>query len=245
MNKWCVIILKTIFLFLHCLFATDCKFLCQMHNEAKTNKQTKKNLKHQNLEQRSLLYALQGEGVVHAPKTLSSPKGFTKAFLKARWERGVVSCCKLLGLGILCCCSCPQRSGQDVPINLQQDKCYSLFCNFLSRYELTLKGQSPENKLSCIFQAVATFFYKRCRASVTKHRQWSTPVKAKGMDLTWTQICSSLLHGYVALWESLTFPRFSKSERKKWNIWTIGYLKKFPVIIFFLSSIYLLKSYQI
>ena len=91
-----------------------------------------KNLKHQNLEQRSLLYGLQGEGVVHAPKTLSSPKGFTKAFLKARWERGVVSCCKLLGLGILCCCSCPQRSGQDVPINLQQEECYCLSCNFLT-----------------------------------------------------------------------------------------------------------------
>ena len=123
-----------------------------------------KNLKHQNLEQRSLLYGLQGEGVVYAPKTLSSPKGFTKAFLKARWERGVVSCCKLLGLGILCFCSCPQRSGQDVPINLQQDKCYSLFCNFLSRYELTLKGQSPEDKLSSLFQAVGNILLQKVRS---------------------------------------------------------------------------------
>ena len=164
MNKWCVIILKTIFLFLHCLFATDCKFLCQMHNEAKTNKQTNKNLKHQNLEQRSLLYALQGEGVFHAPKTLSSPKGFTKAFLKARWERGVVSCCKLLGLGILCCCSCPQRSGQDVPINLQQDKCYSLFCNFLSLYEWTLKDHNPKNRLSYIFQTVGNILLQKVQS---------------------------------------------------------------------------------
>ena len=31
---------------------------------------------------------------------------------------------------ILCFCSCPHRSGHDVPINLQQDKCYFLFCNF-------------------------------------------------------------------------------------------------------------------
>ena len=123
-----------------------------------------KNLKHQNLEQRSLLYGLQGEGVVHAPKTLSSPKGFTKAFLKARWERGVVSCCKLLGLGILCCCSCPQRSGQDVPINLQQDKCYSLFCNFLSWYELTLKGQSPEDKLASVFQAVGNILLQKVQS---------------------------------------------------------------------------------
>ena len=30
---------------------------------------------------------------------------------------------------------CPLRSGHNVPINLQQDKCYSLFYNFVSLYE--------------------------------------------------------------------------------------------------------------
>ena len=44
----------------------------------------------------------------------------------------MVSCCKLLG--ILCSQSCLHRSGH-IPINLQQDKCYALFCNFLSLYE--------------------------------------------------------------------------------------------------------------
>ena len=27
-------------------------------------------------------------------------------------------------------CSCPHRSSPHVPVNLQQDKCYSLFCSF-------------------------------------------------------------------------------------------------------------------
>ena len=31
---------------------------------------------------------------------------------------------------------------------------------------------------------------------MTKHRQQSTKVKAKGTDLIWSQICSSLLHIY-------------------------------------------------
>ena len=47
---------------------------------------------------------------------------------------GVVGCCKLLGVRILCSYICPHRSGHNVPVNLQQDKCYSLFCNFLSLY---------------------------------------------------------------------------------------------------------------
>ena len=47
----------------------------------------------------------------------------------------MAGCCRLLGAGILCSCSCPGRSGHNVPVDLQQDKCYSLFCNFLSLYD--------------------------------------------------------------------------------------------------------------
>ena len=50
-----------------------------------------------------------------------SRKGFSKAFLKARWGRGGIGCCKLLGIGILCFCSCPHRSGHDVPVNLRSN----------------------------------------------------------------------------------------------------------------------------
>lgn len=44
----------------------------------------------------------------------------------------MVGCCKLPGTRILCACSCPRKSGRDVPASCQQDKYYSVFCNFLS-----------------------------------------------------------------------------------------------------------------
>ena len=47
----------------------------------------------------------------------------------------MVGCCKLLGVGIICSCGGPHKSDHDVPVNLQQDKCYSLFNNFLSLCE--------------------------------------------------------------------------------------------------------------
>ena len=57
--------------------------------------------------------------------------------------------------GILYSCNCPHRSGHTIPINPQQDKCYSLFCNFLIAILMgkcyTLKGQSLENGLFYIF----------------------------------------------------------------------------------------------
>ena len=90
----------------------------------------------------------------HIPNHCATREAPSKALLKARWGRGKVGCCKLLGVGILCSCSCPRMSGRDVPVNLPQDKCYSLFRNFLSLYKWTLKGQSLENRLSCIFQAI-------------------------------------------------------------------------------------------
>ena len=42
----------------------------------------------------------------------------------------MAGCCKLLGAGILCSYSCPCRSGHSVPVNLQEDNFYFLFCNF-------------------------------------------------------------------------------------------------------------------
>ena len=98
------------------------------------------------------------------PKVLHSLKGFSKALLKARWGRDVFSCCKLLGVGILCSYSCPHGSGQNVPVNLQQDKCYSLFCNFLSQYKWTLKGHSLKNRLSCSFQAIGDILLKKVQS---------------------------------------------------------------------------------
>ena len=102
---------------------TECKFVCPMQSEAKQMEIS---------EFKGLLQGHARRQVACAQKTPNSLKGFSRAFLKARWGRGVVSCCKLLGVGILCSCSCPCRSGHDVPVNLQQDKCYSPFSNFLS-----------------------------------------------------------------------------------------------------------------
>ena len=97
-------------------------------------------------------------------KTLNSLNDFSKTFLKARWARGMVSCYQLLGMEVLCSSSCPHRSGHNVPVNLQQNKCYSLFCNFLSLYEWTLKGQSPEKVLSCIFQAMGNILLQKMQS---------------------------------------------------------------------------------
>ena len=58
----------------------------------------------------------------------------------------------------------------------------SLFCNFLSLYEWTLKGQIPENRLSYIFQAIGHILLQKYRASIAMHRQQSTKVKAKGIS---------------------------------------------------------------
>ena len=109
----------------------------------------------------------------------------------------MVGCSNLLGAGILCSCNCLSRSGHDVSVNFQQDTCYSLFCNFLSLYEWTLKDQSPENGLSCIFHAVGNILLQKVQ-SQPKHKQQSTKAKVKGTDLIWSQICSSLLHNKLA-----------------------------------------------
>ena len=107
-------------------FVTECKFVCPMHIEGKQTKMLDFGA------EKSLL--LQGHArrqVAHAPQNPNSLKGFSKAFLKARRGRGLVGYCTLLGVGILCSCRCPRRSGHDVPVNLQQDKFY----NYLSLCE--------------------------------------------------------------------------------------------------------------
>ena len=70
------------------------------------------------------------------PKKQNSREGFSKALLKSRWGRDEILCCKLLGIKILCSCSCPRRSGLDVPVGFQQHKC---FWNILSLHEWTQK----------------------------------------------------------------------------------------------------------
>ena len=44
----------------------------------------------------------------------------------------MVGCCKLLGVGSFFLAAVHTGQVTDVPVNLQQDKGHSLFCNFLS-----------------------------------------------------------------------------------------------------------------
>ena len=100
------------------------KSTCPMHTEAKQIKTLEFGA------EKGLFQDHARRWVSHVPKTMKSSKGFSNTFLKARWGRGLVSFCKLLGVGILCSCSCPCMSGHDVPVNVQQDKYNCLFNNF-------------------------------------------------------------------------------------------------------------------
>ena len=68
-------------------------------------------------------------------------------FFCTKRGRSVAGCRKLLVAGILCSCSCPCRCGYNVPINLQQDNSYFLFCKFLCLYKwksaISLKVRAP------------------------------------------------------------------------------------------------------
>ena len=66
----------------------------------------------------------------------------------------------------------PGRSGHSVPVNQHQDKCYSLFSNFSSLYEWTLKGL-PENGLSCIFQAVGNLLSQVVQSTLAWKIPWT------------------------------------------------------------------------
>ena len=95
-------------------------------------------------------------------------------FLKARGWVGVDGCCQLLGAGILGSCSCPRRSSVLFSVNLRQDKCSSLFCNFISPYEwkVTSLKVRHERRLSGIFQAVGNILWQKTHDSAqdTEHR---------------------------------------------------------------------------
>ena len=43
------------------------------------------------------------------------PEGFQQGIFKGKGGSGMVGCCKLLGVGILCSCRCSRRLGHEVP----------------------------------------------------------------------------------------------------------------------------------
>ena len=82
------------------------------------------------------------------------------------------------------------------PIILHQDNCYFPFCNFLTLHEwkrgVPLKTRNLRIGAHLSFRLQATYFYKRCRASLKKHRKQSTRVRVKGIDALWSQAYSLL-----------------------------------------------------
>lgn len=70
----------------------------------------------------------------------------------------MADCCNLG----LCSWYYYHRSGHNVPINLQLNKRYSLFCSFLKKCSI-IKSQSLENGLSCVFQATGNVLLQRCK----------------------------------------------------------------------------------
>ena len=114
---------------------SECKFLGLTHSEAK---------QYQNVGvwNRKVYCRATRRLVTYAQKEPRNlPNGFSKALLKASWERGMFHCCKHLGVEILCSCRCPCQLGHNVTENLQQNKHYSLFYKILSLYEWTVKSE--------------------------------------------------------------------------------------------------------
>ena len=78
--------------------------------------------------------------------------------------------------------------------------CSSSFDPYMKYY--TCKGQSLEN---VYFRLWATFFYKRCRASISKHGQQS--ISLKGTDSIWSQGSSLLQYLCKGRKETLICPK--------------------------------------
>lgn len=124
------------------------------------------------------------------PSKIPSLKDFSKAFSKAKLKRGVVGCCKLLGIGILCSYSCSYRLGHNVPVNLRQDRCYSLFCSHLCEWESVVPLKVREQAL---------LYISGCRQhSVLVAKAIDTKAKVQGADPIWSHMCSSLLQENTA-----------------------------------------------
>ena len=113
--------------------------------------------------------------------------------------------CRLLGVGILCSCSCPRRSGHDIPLNFQQDKYYSLFCSFLSIYEwksvIPLKVRVLRKGYRVYFRLYTAFFHKDAEPAgfSTGDRARGSQLKGQiryGARLVLCAILSSLLYHY-------------------------------------------------
>ena len=114
------------------------------------------------LEQRKVYFrVMHREWVAHSSQSPKLPEEFQQTILKGKLE--VVGYCKLQCIGILCSYSLPCRSGQDVLVSLwKKQMLFSVLQFFISLWVencYTLKDQSLENRLFCIFQAIGNILY--------------------------------------------------------------------------------------
>ena len=94
------------------------EFMCPTHSEAKWYQNTRVRSRER------LIAELCKEMDDLRPRPTQTPgNGLSKAFLKAKWGKGEVDCGKLLDAETLC----PHWSGYSATVNLQLNKCSSLF----------------------------------------------------------------------------------------------------------------------
>ena len=81
-------------------------------------------------------------------------------------------CCKLLGVRILYFCSCPCRSGHNVPTNVQQeDTSHSLFRKLQSPYKRLPRLRALRRGAPARFRLPAARCHKRCGAGRPQPRK--------------------------------------------------------------------------
>ena len=92
----------------------------------------------------------------------------------------MAGCSKFLSARIFYSC-CFHSSGHHVPLNCQQ-----LFKGVIP-LKVKAGKQNLEDRLSRIFQEIGNILFTKVQ-SMSKHRQQSTKVKAKGIDPVWSQV---------------------------------------------------------
>ena len=81
----------------------------------------------------------------------------------------------------------------------------------------TFKGQSLENRPSCIFQAIGNILVAEAATKVKakKKKKKRKKNKTPKTEPRWSQICSSLLQEQGAKWPSVAFSQAHGEEKMK------------------------------
>ena len=107
---------------------TKCKSVCLKHSEAKQYRNI-------GLWSRERFITGSCKEMIVSPKPQTLKRAFGKPLLKVRQGRGMVSYCKFVGVGSFVLVAI--HIGQVTVF--QQNKCSSLFCNFLSKNVILFK----------------------------------------------------------------------------------------------------------